>query len=40
MMVSVTFLTIMVTIALLVTMLAPLVLLIYWIKDWKKGQLW
>ncbi len=38
--VSVTFLTWLVLAATSVTMLAPLVLLILWIRDFKKRQLW
>lgn len=34
------FLTVMVTIAVLVTIAAPFILVILWIKDWKEGQLW
>jgi len=34
------FLATMVTVALAVTTLAPLVLLVMLIRDWKKGQLW
>lgn len=40
MIVSSGFLGTMVSIALVVTIIAPLVLLILWIKDWMKGQLW
>ena len=40
MIVSSGFLNVMVTIALTVTIIAPIVLIILWIKDWKKGQLW
>ena len=40
MIVSSGFLSVMVTIALTVTIIAPIVLIILWIKDWKKGQLW
>jgi hypothetical protein len=40
MIVSSGFLSTMVTIALSVTIIAPIVLIILWIKDWKKGQLW
>lgn len=38
--VSVSFLSVMVSIALAVTVVAPIALLILWINDWKKGQLW
>lgn len=38
--VSVGFLSIMVTAALLLTILAPIVLLILWLRDWKRGQIW
>ena len=34
------FLTVMVTIGLVVTAIAPLVLIVMLIRDWKKGQLW
>jgi hypothetical protein len=40
MIVSANFLSIMVTIALVITALAPIVLLALWIKDLKRGQLW
>ncbi len=38
--VSVSFLTTMVTIALAVTLVSPFVLLILWLRDWRKGKLW
>lgn len=38
--VSVGFLTGMVSIALAVTLLAPVVLLLLWVRDWRKGRLW
>ncbi|MEJ2143350.1 MAG: hypothetical protein P8Y24_13565 [Gammaproteobacteria bacterium] len=34
------FISVMVSIALMVTIIAPIVLIILWLKDWKKGQLW
>ena len=34
------FLGIMVSIALVITVIAPVVLIILWIKDWLKGLLW
>jgi hypothetical protein len=40
MIVSSGFLGIMVSIALAVTIIAPIILIILWIKDWKEGQLW
>jgi hypothetical protein len=40
MIVSTTFLTIMVGIALFITVLAPIALLVFWIKDWKDKKLW
>jgi hypothetical protein len=40
MIVSAGFLKIMVGIALVVTIAAPVILIILWIRDWKKGQLW
>ena len=40
MIVSSTFLSVMVTLALLVAIIAPIALLVLWVKDWKKGQLW
>lgn len=40
MIVSVTFLQIMVGAALAVTLLAPFVLLILWVRDWRAGRLW
>ncbi len=40
MIVSSGFLGFMVSIALAVTVIAPVVLIILWIKDWIKGQLW
>lgn len=40
MIISVTVLTWLVTIATLITLLAPVVLLIFWIRDLKRGSLW
>ncbi|MGD8526721.1 MAG: hypothetical protein PVJ63_10760 [Thioalkalispiraceae bacterium] len=40
MIVSSSALAFMVSIALSITIVAPVVLLILWVKDWKKGQLW
>lgn len=40
MIVSSGFLSVMVGIALSVTIAAPIILIVLWIKDWKKGQLW
>ena len=40
MIVSSEFLSVMVTIALAITITAPIILIILWLKDWKKGQLW
>jgi uncharacterized protein (DUF2062 family) len=40
MIVSSGFLSVMVMLALLITMAAPIVLIIIWFMDWKKGQLW
>ena len=40
MMISVSLLTLMVSIALVATMLTPVVLLVLWLRDWKRGQLW
>lgn len=40
MMISSGTLAVIVSCALVVTLLAPLVLLGLWIKDWRKGQLW
>jgi hypothetical protein len=40
MIVSSLFLKIIVMIGLLITIAAPVLLIIMWIKDWKKGQLW
>lgn len=34
------FLSLVVLIALVVTMAAPLILAILWMRDWKKRQLW
>ena len=34
------FLSVMVTVSLVITAVAPLVLLVMLIRDWKKGQLW
>lgn len=34
------FLAVMVSIALAVTIAAPILLIVLWIKDWNKGQLW
>lgn len=38
--VSVGFLEVMVGTALAVTLLAPAVLVILWLRDWRKGRLW
>lgn len=38
--VSAGFLQVMVGMALAVTLLAPLVLVILWLRDWRKGRLW
>lgn len=38
--VSVGFLQVMVGVALAVTLLAPLVLVILWLRDWRMGRLW
>ena len=38
--ISVSALTVLVGTATLVTLLAPFILLILWIRDWLKGQLW
>ena len=38
--ISVTALGVLVSTATLITVLAPIVLMIFWIKDWLKGQLW
>lgn len=40
MIVSSGFLAVVVTTGLVVTIMAPVLLLVLWIKDWKKGQLW
>jgi hypothetical protein len=40
MIVSSGFLSVMVMLALLITVAAPIVLIILWFMDWKKGQLW
>jgi hypothetical protein len=40
MIVSSLFLKIIVMIGLLITIAAPVLLIVMWIKDWKKGQLW
>jgi hypothetical protein len=40
MIVSSLFLKIIVIIGLLITIAAPVLLIVMWIKDWKKGQLW
>jgi len=37
---SIGFLTLLVTIALLATMVSPVVLIIFLILDWKRGQQW
>ena len=37
---SVGFLTILVSLALLATMISPIVLIIFLILDWKRGQQW
>lgn len=40
MIVSAGFLGIMISVALVVTIFAPIILIILWFKDWKEGQLW
>lgn len=40
MIVSTTFLTVMVGIALFITTIAPIALLLFWFKDWKDKKLW
>ena len=40
MIVSSGFLSTMVGIALAITVIAPVILVILWIRDWIKGQLW
>lgn len=40
MIVSSLFLKIIVIIGLLITIAAPVLLIVMWIKDWKKSQLW
>ena len=40
MIVSAGFLGVMITLALVVTMIAPVILIVLWIKDWKEGKLW
>lgn len=37
---SVGFLSILVSIALLATMISPIVLIIFLIRDWRRGQQW
>ena len=38
--ISADFLTAIVSIALLITIIAPVALLVIWIKDWRGGKLW
>jgi hypothetical protein len=38
--ISVTALTWLVGTATFITLLAPVILLIFWIRDWSKGRLW
>jgi len=38
--ISANFLAVIVYIALLITIIAPVALLAIWIKDWKHGKLW
>ena len=38
--ISVTFLTVAVSAALLITLIAPFALVVMWIKDWMKQRLW
>lgn len=40
MMASVEFLRLMVTFAVVVTLLTPVILLVLWVKDWLRKQLW
>lgn len=40
MIISAGFLTAIVSMALLVTIISPIVLIYLWVHDWKKGQLW
>lgn len=37
---SVSFLSILVSAALLITMVSPVVLIVFLIRDWKRGQQW
>jgi len=37
---SISFLSILVGIALVMTIIAPLALLVLWLRDWKRGRLW
>ena len=37
---SVQFLTILVSTALLITMVSPVILIIFLIRDWKRGEQW
>jgi hypothetical protein len=37
---STEFLTLLVSIALLATMISPIVLIIFLVRDWKRGQQW
>lgn len=40
MIISSGFLSVMVIVGLVVTIVAPVMLIVLWINDWKKGQLW
>ena len=40
MMASIGFLSVMVTLALVVTILTPVILLVLWTRDWLRKQLW
>jgi hypothetical protein len=38
--VSASFLATIVSVALLITIIAPVALVLFWIKDWRNGKLW
>lgn len=38
--ISADMLQVIVSVALLITIIAPVALLLFWIKDWRNGKLW
>ena len=38
--ISATLLAVIVSVALLITIIAPVALVVFWIRDWRNGKLW